>query len=106
MPDFKVPLKDYSFLFNDVLDMQSKYQHVKGGDQATPDMLDAIFSEAAKFSETELAPLYQSGDKGCTWDDGVVTTPAGFKEAYAKFIEAGWTSLTGSPEMGGSAFFN
>ena len=76
MPDFKVPLKDYSFLFNDVLDMQSKYQHVKGGDQATPDMLDAIFSEAAKFSETELAPLYQSGDKGCTWDDGVVTTPA------------------------------
>jgi alkylation response protein AidB-like acyl-CoA dehydrogenase len=101
MPDFKVPLKDYSFLFNDVLDMQSKYQHVKGGDQATPDMLDAIFSEAAKFSETELAPLYQSGDKGCTWNDGVVTTPAGFKEAYAKFIEAGWTSLTGSPEMGG-----
>lgn len=101
MPDFKVPLKDYSFLFNDVLDMQSKYQHVKGGDQATPDMLDAIFSEAAKFSEVELAPLYQSGDKGCTWDDGVVTTPAGFKEAYAKFIEAGWTSLTGSPEMGG-----
>jgi len=101
MLNYKVPLKDYLFLFNDVLDMQSKYQHVKGGDQATPDMLDAIFTEAAKFSETELAPLYQSGDKGCTWDDGVVTTPAGFKEAYAKFIEAGWTSLTGSPEMGG-----
>ncbi|MGB0669077.1 MAG: acyl-CoA dehydrogenase C-terminal domain-containing protein [Porticoccaceae bacterium] len=101
MLNYKVPLKDYLFLFNDVLDMQSKYQHVKGGDQATPDMLDAIFTEAAKFSETELAPLYQSGDKGCTWDDGVVTTPAGFKEAYAKFIEAGWTSLTGSPDMGG-----
>jgi alkylation response protein AidB-like acyl-CoA dehydrogenase len=101
MPNYKVPLKDYLFLFNDVLDMQSKYQHVKGGDQATPDMLDAIFTEAAKFSETELAPLYQTGDKGCTWDDGVVTTPAGFKEAYAKFIEAGWTSLTGSPDMGG-----
>ena len=101
MPDFKVPLKDYSFLFNDVIDMQANYKNVKGGDQATPDMLDAIFSEAAKFSETELAPIYQSGDKGCTWDDGVVTTPAGFKEAYAKFIEAGWTSLTGSQEMGG-----
>jgi alkylation response protein AidB-like acyl-CoA dehydrogenase len=101
MPNYKVPLKDYLFLFNDVLDMQSKYQHVKGGDQATPDMLDAIFTEAAKFSETELAPLYQTGDKGCTCDDGVVTTPAGFKEAYAKFIEAGWTSLTGSPDMGG-----
>ncbi len=101
MPDYKVPVKDYLFLFNEVLDMQSKYQNVKGGDQATPDMLEAIFTEAAKFSESELAPIYQSGDEGCTWDDGVVTTPAGFKEAYAKFIEAGWTSLTGSQEMGG-----
>ena len=101
MPDYKVPVKDYLFLFNDVLDMQSKYQQVKGGDQATPDMLEAIFTEAAKFSESELVPIYQSGDEGCTWDDGVVTTPAGFKEAYAKFIEAGWTSLTGSHEMGG-----
>ena len=101
MPDYKVPVKDYLFLFNEVLDMQSNYQNVKGGDQATPDMLEAIFTEAAKFSESELAPIYQSGDEGCTWDDGVVTTPAGFKEAYAKFIEAGWTSLTGSQEMGG-----
>ena len=101
MPDYKAPVKDYLFLFNDVLDMQTKFQRVEGGDQATPDMLEAIFSEAAKFCEVELAPIYQSGDKGCTWDDGVVTTPDGFKEAYSKFIEAGWTSLTGSPEMGG-----
>ena len=101
MSDFKVPLQDYLFLFNDVLDMQANYQNVKGGEEATPDMLEAIFTEAAKFSDVELAPLYQSGDVGCTWDDGVVTTPAGFKEAYAKYIEAGWTSLSGSPEMGG-----
>ena len=101
MSDFKVPLQDYLFLFNDVFDMQASYQNVKGGEEATPDMLEAIFTEAAKFSDVELAPLYQSGDVGCTWDDGVVTTPAGFKEAYAKYIEAGWTSLSGSPEMGG-----
>jgi len=101
MPDYTVPVKDYLFLFNDVLDMQSKYKHVEGGGEASADMVEAIFSEAAKFCENELAPLYQVGDQGCTWDDGVVTTPPGFKEAYAKFIEAGWTTLTGSAEMGG-----
>ena len=101
MPDYKVPVNDYLFLFNDVLDMQSKYKNVQGGDEATTDMVEAIFTEAAKFCENELAPIYQSGDEGCTWDDGVVTTPAGFKEAYQKFIEAGWTTLTGSTDMGG-----
>ena len=101
MPDYKVPVNDYLFLFNQVMDMQSKYQYVEGGDEASPDMLEAIFHEAAKFCENEVAPLYQSGDEGCTWKDGEVTTPAGFKEAYARFIEAGWTSLTGDPEYGG-----
>ena len=101
MPDYKVPVNDYLFLFNQVMDMQSKYQHVEGGDEASPDMLEAIFHEAAKFCENEVAPLYQSGDAGCTWNDGEVTTPAGFKEAYARFIEAGWTSLTGDLEYGG-----
>lgn len=101
MPDFKVPVNDYLFLFNDVFDMQSHYQQVEGGDQATPDMLDAIFGEGAKFCENELAPLYQTGDAGCQWNDGEVTTPDGFKEAYAKFIESGWTSLSGSTDVGG-----
>ena len=101
MPNYKVPVKDVSFLFNDVFDMQAHYQHVEGGDQATPDMIEAIFTEGAKFSENELAPIYQSGDEGCVWDDGVVTTPVGFKEAYNTYIEAGWTSLTGRESMGG-----
>ena len=73
MPNYKVPMKDVLFLFNDVFDMQTLYQQVEGGDQATPDMIEAIFAEGAKFSENELAPLYQSGDEGCVWDDGVVT---------------------------------
>jgi len=101
MPDFKVPVNDYLFLFNHVFDMQGNYQQVEGGDQATPDMLESIFSEAAKFCDNELAPIYQSGDAGCQWNDGEVTTPDGFKEAYAKLIEAGWTSLTGNVELGG-----
>tara|TARA_B110000879_G_scaffold209581_1_gene297677 strand:- start:1328 stop:3139 length:1812 start_codon:yes stop_codon:yes gene_type:complete len=101
MPDYKVPVNDYLFLFNQVLDMQSKYEHIEGGAEATPDMLEAIFSEAAKFCENELAPIYQAGDEGCTWNDGEVTTPAGFKQAYTKFIDAGWTTLTGDPKLGG-----
>ena len=101
MPSYKVPMKDVLFLFNDVFDMQTQFKQVVGGDQATPDMIEAIFAEGAKFSENELAPLYQSGDDGCTWDDGEVTTPEGFKEAYKTYIEAGWTSLTGSEGMGG-----
>ena len=101
MSNYKVPVKDFLVLFNDVLDMQVKYQNINGGDQATPDMLEAIFTEAARFSENELAPLYQSGDEGCSWNDGVVTTPKGFKEAYKTFIESGWTTLTGSEDMGG-----
>jgi len=94
-------MKDVLFLFNDVFDMQTQFKQVVGGDQATPDMIEAIFAEGAKFSENELAPLYQSGDDGCIWDDGEVTTPEGFKEAYKTYIEAGWTSLTGSEGMGG-----
>ena len=101
MPNFKVPVKDYLFLFNDVFDFQKNYQRLEGGDQATPDMLEAIFTEASKFCENELAPLYQSGDSGCQWKDGEVTTPEGFKEAYQTYIESGWTSLSGSTEMGG-----
>ncbi|MGB2102968.1 MAG: acyl-CoA dehydrogenase family protein, partial [Porticoccaceae bacterium] len=101
MSDFKVPVNDYLFLFNDVMDMQQNYQHVKGGDQATPDMIEAIFTEGAKFCENELSPLYQSGDDGCQWNQGEVTTPSGFKEAYQKYVEAGWPSLTGTPDLGG-----
>ena len=101
MPDYKVPVNDYLFLFNDVMDMHSKYKKIDGGEEATPETVEAIFSEAAKFCENELAPLYQIGDQGCVWDDGVVTTPPGFKEAYTKFIEAGWTSLTGEQALGG-----
>lgn len=101
MPSYKVPMKDVLFLFNDVFDMQTQFKQVVGGDQATPDMIEAIFAEGAKFSENELAPLYQSGDDGCVWVDGEVTTPEGFKEAYKTYIEAGWTSLTGSEGMGG-----
>ena len=66
-------------------------------------MIDAILEEASKFSENVLAPINASGDaQGCQWNDSVVTTPAGFKEAYAQFVEGGWPSLSHSPDLGGA----
>ncbi len=102
MPEYKAPLRDIQFVLNDVLDVQSHYQNVVGGEEASADMVEAIVAECAKFAENELQPLNQVGDKeGCTIKEGDVTTPSGFKEAYTQFVEAGWQSLTGNPEYGG-----
>ena len=98
---YSAPVKDLMFLFDDVMAMQENFEHLNDGELATPDVVSAILSEAGKFCENELAPLYQSGEEGCIWDAGVVTTPTGFKEAYRKFVDAGWTSLSGDPAYGG-----
>ncbi|MEE3191631.1 MAG: acyl-CoA dehydrogenase N-terminal domain-containing protein, partial [Pseudomonadota bacterium] len=96
MPEYKAPLRDIQFVMNELLDMPSHYASLPAyAEVATPDMVDAIISEGAKFCEQELAPLNRVGDlEGCTrHDDGSVTTPTGFKEAYAKYVEGGWPSL-------------
>lgn len=102
MPTYKAPLKDTQFLINDVLDFQGHYQNVPGGEEATPDLIDAILNECAKFCENVLGPLNQSGDKeGCKLEDGQVTTPKGFKEAYDQYVQGGWQSLSHPIEFGG-----
>ena len=102
MADYKAPLKDISFTLHEVLEFDKHYQSLPLG-EATPDRetMDAIIGEAAKFADNILAPLYRIGDQGCTWDDGVVTTPPGFKEAYQQYVEAGWPSMTHEEEFGG-----
>ena len=102
MIQFKAPLQDINFLINDVFDFQSHYKDIPGGDEATPDMVDAILGEAARFSEEVLSPLYQVGDKeGCKFEDGKVTTPPGFKEAYQQYMEGGWQGMTSPVDYGG-----
>jgi alkylation response protein AidB-like acyl-CoA dehydrogenase len=68
----------------------------------TPELLDSVLEEGAKFCEEVLFPLNQSGDlEGCTYENGVVRTPAGFKEAYKAFCDGGWSAMASSPEFGG-----
>jgi len=102
MLSYKAPIMDIKFLINDVFDYYGHYEKHPEFEDATPDMVDAIFQECAKFCENELLPLYQSGDKeGCSFDNGKVTTPKGFKEAYNKYVEGGWQSLSHPVEYGG-----
>ncbi len=100
LPEYTAPLRDIRFVLREVLNFDEHYQHI-GAEDATADMVDAIIAEGAKFCEQILAPLFQVGDSGCTFKDGEVITPPGFKEAYGQFIEAGWPSLAGPVEYGG-----
>jgi len=102
MADYKVPMRDMQFVMNELLDYESHYKSLPGCEDATKDVVDAILEESAKFCENVLAPINQSGDQeGCQWNDGEVTTPAGFKEAYQQYVEAGWPSMTHNVEYGG-----
>jgi alkylation response protein AidB-like acyl-CoA dehydrogenase len=102
MLSYKAPIADIKFLFEDVFKYYDHYKKYPEFEEATPDLVDAILEECAKFSENELLPINQSGDEeGCSFDNGVVTTPKGFKEAYQKFVEGGWPSLSHAVEHGG-----
>jgi alkylation response protein AidB-like acyl-CoA dehydrogenase len=101
MAVYKAPLKDIQFVLNEVLDGASLAE-LPGYADATPDTVQAILEEAAKLCENVLFPLNRSGDEeGCTYENGVVRTPKGFKEAYRQFREGGWTAVTCDPAYGG-----
>ena len=102
MPMYKAPLRDVQFLLNEVFDYPTHYQSLSNGAEATPDMVDAILSECAKFCENTLSPLYQSGDQqGCRLENGEVKTPEGFKDAYEEYVAGGWQGLSSLEEYGG-----
>ncbi|MGG7672003.1 acyl-CoA dehydrogenase C-terminal domain-containing protein [Pseudomonas sp. WC2] len=101
MPEYKAPLRDMRFLIDHVFDFHANYAAL-GADDASPDMINAILEEGAKFCENVLAPLNRSGDEeGCHFDNGVVTTPTGFKQAFARYVEGGWHGLAADPIYGG-----
>jgi hypothetical protein len=100
MPDYKAPVRDIQFALYEVLNAEQHYQDL-GAEDVSRDMVDAIIGEGAKFAEEVLAPLYQTGDQGCKFYNGEVTTPPGFKEAYQQYVEGGWPSLAGEVKYGG-----
>ncbi|MDX8358185.1 acyl-CoA dehydrogenase C-terminal domain-containing protein [Sphingopyxis terrae] len=102
MPVYRAPIQDTLFQLNDVLGID-RYADLPGFANASPDMVEAVLTEAGKFCEEVLFPINRSGDlEGCTrHEDGSVTTPEGFKEAYKAYCEAGWTLLNQPEEFGG-----
>ncbi|TXH71542.1 MAG: acyl-CoA dehydrogenase, partial [Lysobacteraceae bacterium] len=103
MSTYKAPIADMRFALFDVLGCEALFERLGFAD-ATRDVVEAVLDEAARFTETVLAPLNRVGDEvGCVFDKttGAVTTPPGFKQAYAQFVEGGWSGLVSPPEFGG-----
>ncbi len=101
MPVYQAPLENIRFVLHDVLGAESLSQ-LPGYEEVSIDLIDQILEEGGKICEEVLFPLNQSGDQeGCHFDDGNVTTPKGFKEAYDTFVAGGWTGLACHPDYGG-----
>src|SRR5262245_7957566 len=102
MPVYKAPVDDVLFLLNDVFHIE-RHANLPGFADASPDLIEAILGEAAKFCENVLLPLNRVGDtQGCRRnDDGSVTTPAGFGEAFHQLVEGGWIGISVPTEFGG-----
>ncbi len=103
MPQYKAPLRDMHFVIHEVLNMESHYDALPTYAGTNRELIDGVLEAAADFCQNELSPINQSGDQeGCTrHDDGSVTTPKGFKEAYKKYIDLGYPSLAVPAEHGG-----
>ena len=102
MPSYKAPVRDTCFILNEVLKLEI-YGNLPGFENVSADIVNAVVEESGKFAAEVLAPLNAPGDaEGCTrHPDGSVTTPAGFKPAFAQFRESGWGTLSAPAEFGG-----
>ena len=102
MIGYRAPLADMQFLLRDVFNVEKLFASMPDTSGVTDDLVSAILEGAGKISEDMLSPINQSGDnEGCHYQKGVVTTPKGFREAYAAYAAGGWTGLTGEVRYGG-----
>ncbi|MBN8737154.1 MAG: acyl-CoA dehydrogenase C-terminal domain-containing protein [Xanthomonadales bacterium] len=101
---YTAPLADIRFCLYDLLDVEKQFAKLPGCESLNRELIDAVLDEAARFSQTVLAPLNEVGDReGCTFDKqtGAVQTPQGFKRAYDQYVEGGWAGLTAPEAFGG-----
>lgn len=103
MPTYTPPLRDMRFVLHEMLNVETQLRKLPPHADIDAATIDTILEEGGKFCAEVLYPLNQIGDReGCKLNgDGSVTTPAGFKEAYRQFVEAGWSSLGADPDFGG-----
>ncbi len=103
MPDYHAPLRDMRFVLHEVFQAAQLWSRLPAlAECVDADTADAILEEAAKVTGQLIAPLNRSGDEeGAQWQGGAVSTPQGFKEAYATYIQGGWVGLSGNPHYGG-----
>lgn len=103
MADYKAPLRDMRFVLNEVFEVATLWAQLPAlAETVDADTVEAILEEAGKVTSKSIAPLSRSGDEeGCHWHDGVVTTPAGFPEAYQTYADGGWVGVGGDPAFGG-----
>ena len=101
MQVYEAPLRDMRLVLHELF-TDDGFGNLPAHAEFTPDLIDAVLEEAARLAHDVLLPLNMSGDEeGCTWENGVVRTPAGFKQAYDQFREGGWCALASDPKWGG-----
>ncbi|MEE5059485.1 acyl-CoA dehydrogenase C-terminal domain-containing protein [Pseudomonas alliivorans] len=103
MADYKAPLRDMRFVLNEVFEVSRLWAQLPAlAETVDAETVEAILEEAGKVTSKTIAPLSRNGDEeGCHWKDTVVTTPAGFPEAYRTYAEGGWVGVGGNPDFGG-----
>ena len=100
MPTYTAPVRDMEFVLNDVLKVHSA--GIQGYEELEAEFISAILNEAGKITSEVLAPLNAVGDKeGCHFENGIVRTPKGFKDAFDQVRDGGWTGIDCDPEYGG-----
>ncbi len=101
MSHYQAPVRDFLFVLDEVLSV-SAYGNVEGFGEVGTDLATTIIGEAAKLAEDVIAPINQMGDQqGCHFENGVVTTPSGYREAFRAYAEGGWIGVSADPDHGG-----
>jgi len=101
MTTYTAPVEEMMFLFNNLRDNKN-YNELDMYKEINSDLVKDILEQAAKINQEIILPLAKAGDENpCIYENGIVRSPPGYKEAYKKFIDDGWTSLSCDPKYGG-----